>query len=375
MSLSWVEIDQDRLLANLSAFRTLTPSRTRLLTVVKANAYGHGLEAVAALAAEATDWLGVNSLEEALALAELGIAKPILIMGHTAPEEAETVVRSGFRQVLYRLDLAQALSEAAGRAGLPARVHLKIETGTHRQGVSLDELADFSRALLALPGLDIEGAYTHFANIEDTLEASYAERQLARFRQALDLLSELGVRPSVVHAAATAGAILYPETHFDLIRVGIGAYGIWPSRETRLAARERGRVLSLAPVLAWKSRLVQVKSISPGDYVGYGLTFQASRPMRLGIVPVGYYDGYDRRLSNSGRALVGGKPAPVVGRVAMNMLALDVTEAGAAPDDEVVLLGRQGVWEITAEELAEKVGTIAYEILSRINPLLPRRVV
>ncbi len=374
MPLSWLEIDRTRLLSNVSAFRALGQGRA-LMTVVKANAYGHGLSAVAPLLAPATDWFGVNSLEEALSLSQLGIERPILIMGHTPSAEAETLVRGGFRQVVYRLDALAALAAAAQKTALAARIHLKIETGTHRQGVALSELPSFASALAGMPGLAVEGAYTHFANIEDTLDPSYAQLQLARFREALDLLSGLGVRPSLLHAAATAGAILYPETHFNLLRVGIGAYGIWPSRETRLAARERGRSISLAPVLNWKSRLVQVKSVAAGGFVGYGLTFQANRPMRLGVVPVGYYDGYDRRLSNSGRALVGGKPAPVVGRVAMNMMALDVTDTEAREDDEVVLLGRQGASEITAEELAEKVGTIPYEILSRINPLLPRSLV
>jgi len=346
-----------------------------LMTVVKANAYGHGLTAVAPLVAPATDWFGVNSLEEALSLSRLGIEKPILIMGHTPSGDAETLVRAGFRQVVYRPDALAALAAAAQKTGLAARIHLKIETGTHRQGVALSELPSFAEAIAGMPGLTVEGAYTHFANIEDTLDPSYAQLQLARFREALDLLSGLGVRPSFLHAAATAGAVLYPETHFDLIRVGVGAYGIWPSRETRLAARERGRTISLAPVLTWKSRLVQVKTVAAGGFVGYGLTFQANRPMRLGVVPVGYFDGYDRGLSNSGRALVGGKPAPVVGRVAMNMMAIDVTDTEAREDDEVVLLGRQGASEIAAEELAEKVGTIPYEILSRINPLLPRSLV
>jgi alanine racemase len=157
-----------------------------------------------------------------------------------------------------------------------------------------------------------------------------------------------------------------------MVRVGIGAYGIWPSRETQLAARERGRRISLSPVLTWKTRVAQVKDVKAGEYVGYGLTFLASRPMQLVVVPVGYFDGYDRRLSNSGRALIHGHPIPVVGRIAMNMMMLDVTDVGARLDDEVVLLGRQNSAEIRAEELSEKTGSIPYETLCRINPLLPR---
>src|SRR5262245_16066880 len=158
-----------------------------------------------------------------------------------------------------------------------------------------------------------------------------------------------------------------------MVRLGIGTYGIWPSRETQIAARERGRLLSLTPVLTWKTRVAQVKDVNTGDYVGYGLTYRASRPMKLVVLPIGYYDGYDRKLSNSGRALIHGKPASVIGRVAMNMTMLDVTDIGAELDDEVVLIGRQGNAEIRVEELAEKIGTISYEVVARIN-LLIRRV-
>jgi alanine racemase len=159
-----------------------------------------------------------------------------------------------------------------------------------------------------------------------------------------------------------------------MIRLGIGAYGIWPSRETQLAARERGRLIKLTPVLTWKTRVVQIKKVSAGDYVGYGLTYQAGRAMRVAVLPVGYYDGYDRQLSNSARVLVREHYAPVIGRIAMNMMMIDVTDIEAENDDEVVLIGRQGSHEIRVEELAEKCGTIAYEFLARINPFLHRIV-
>lgn len=369
---SWVEIDTEGVLGNLAAFRTLLAPQVRLMTVVKANAYGHGLAAAAPAIAGATDWFGVDSLDEGLALHRLSLERPVLILGYVPPEDAALVVECGFSQALYREDVARALSESARRAGKRAPAHIKVETGTHRQGVPFRDLEGFVASVLALGSIDIEGVYTHFANIEDTLDPSFAMLQLERFRGAVETLDRLGVRPTLVHAAASAGALLYPETHFNLVRVGIGAYGVWPSRETQLAARERGRWVRLNPVLAWKTRVAQVKTIDTGDYVGYGLTFQAPRPMKVAVVPVGYYDGYDRKLSSSGRALVRGQPAPVVGRVAMNMMMLDVTATGAAPDEEVVLLGKQGTVEIRVEEIAEKVGTIPYEVLARIHPALTR---
>ena len=370
--LSWIEIDAQRLRTNIDVFRNTTAPGTTLMVVVKANAYGHGLQVVAPIAAERADWLGVNCIDEAVELTRLDIRKPVVILGHTPVDQLEIAVRNGYRQVLYRMDVAKGLSEAAAKLGVAAKAHLKIETGTNRQGIPLAQLASFLRDVAKLQGLEVEGAYTHFANIEDTLDPSFAELQIQKFREALGILERAGIRPVHAHAPATAGALLYAEMDFTMIRLGIGAYGIWPSRETQLAARERGRLLSLTPILTWKTRVAQVKDVNTGDYVGYGLTYRASRPMKLVVLPIGYYDGYDRKLSNSGRALIRGQFAPVVGRIAMNMTMLDVTDVGADLDDEVVLIGRQGNAEIRVEELAEKIGTISYEVVARINPLIPR---
>ena len=344
------------------------------MVVVKANAYGHGLETVSRSVIDQASWFGVDALAEALVVEQVAPGKPILIMGHSKASDARTIVEHNFRQVIYRPDLAQALSEAARALGKSARVHLKVETGTNRQGVAPNEIVSFGEAVVALPKMELEGVYTHFANIEDTLDPSFAKMQLQRFNEALEGLAGAGIRPTQVHAAATAGILLYPETHFTMVRLGIGAYGIWPSRETRIAARERGRGLDLVPVLTWKANIAQLKTIAAGEYVGYGLAFQASRKTTLAVIPVGYYEGYDRRPSSAGRALVRGKAVPVVGRVAMNMMMLDVTDTAPSLDDEVVLLGVQGDAEITVEELAEKIGTIPYEILTRINPGLERRI-
>jgi alanine racemase len=370
--LSWVEIDSARLQSNIDAFRNATPPGTSIMAVVKANAYGHGLEITAPIAAERADWLGVNGIDEALMITRLGIDKPVAILGHTPLDQLDAVTRNGYRQVLYRLDVAKALSKSAETHGARARVHLKIETGTNRQGIGVNDLSGFIGELSKLAGIEVEGAYTHFANIEDTLDPSFAESQVRKFREALGILERSGVRPKQIHASATAGTLLYSDMAFTMVRVGIGTYGIWPSRETQLAARERGKRPSLSPVLAWKTRVAQVKHVEAGEYVGYGLTYRASRPMKLVVLPIGYYDGYDRKLSNSGHALIHGQPASVIGRVAMNMTMLDVTDIGADLDDEVVLIGRQANAEIRVEELAEKIGSIPYEVLARINPLLPR---
>ena len=370
--LTWIEIDTSAARHNIDAFRGILPAGTGLMVVVKANAYGHGLEVYAPIAAERADWLGVNALDEALAIRALGIQKPVAILGYTDPAQLDIVVANDFRQVVYRADIAAGLSKAAQNRNTPARIHLKLETGTNRQGIPLGELPELVQQIRGMPGLIIEGAYTHFANIEDTLDPSFAERQLDKFREALKILEQEGVRLTQIHAAATAGTLLYPETGFSMIRLGIGAYGIWPSRETQLAARERGRRITLIPAMTWKTRVAQIKTVEGGEHVSYGLTYQARHRMQVAVLPIGYYDGYDRKLSNCGRVLIRGRAVPVIGRVAMNMTMVDVTDIAAQPDDEVVLLGRQGNAEIRAEELAEKIGTIAYEVVSRINPRIPR---
>jgi alanine racemase len=370
--LTWIEIDTSAARHNIDTFRGILPAETALMVVVKANAYGHGLEVYAPIAAERADWLGVNALDEALAIRALGIQKPVAILGYTDPAQLDIVVANDFRQVVYRADIAAVLSKAAQNRNTSARIHLKLETGTNRQGIPLGELPELVQQIRGMPGLVIEGAYTHFANIEDTLDPSFAERQLDKFREALKILEKGGVRLTQIHAAATAGTLLYPETGFSMIRLGIGAYGIWPSRETQLAARERGRRITLIPAMTWKTRVAQIKTVEAGEHVSYGLTYQANHRMQVAVLPIGYYDGYDRKLSNCGRVLIRGTAVPVIGRVAMNMTMVDVTDISAEPDDEVVLLGRQGNTEIRAEELAEKIGTIAYEVVSRINPRIPR---
>ena len=365
MTGSWIELDREGLLSNLETFRLRLGSGA-LMAVVKANAYGHGAALVAPAIREHVDWFAVDALAEAYELRAL--EKPILILGHTDASEAERVVELGFRQALFRRDVADALSKAARKLGRPARAHLKIETGLHRLGVGLDELEEWAAFLSGLEGVDVEGAYTHFADVEDP-SSSFSRAQLARFETAIALMRRRGLEPSVLHASPTAGVLLHEQGGLTLGRVGVGLYGIWPSSETRKAAK----ALELRPVLSWKCRLAQVKTVAAGATVGYDLTFRATSDRRIGILPLGYYDGYDRGLSNHGAVLVRGRRAPIAGRVAMNMCMVDVTGIDAVEGDEVVLIGEQNGATITADEVAAWADTIAYEILARIHPSLPRR--
>jgi alanine racemase len=377
-SLVWVELEHGAPDHNLGELRRCAAPGVKMCAVVKSNAYGHGVAPMVRLL-ESADWFAVNSLEEGLEIRALGEKRPVLVLGHVPLSALGEAVAHDLDLTLYNLESLEALArlDRERLGGRPIRVHLKVETGTGRQGVLPGELEGFARRLQALPGAELAGVSTHFANIEDTLNHGYAEQQIAQFQQARGLLKALGLEPPLVHAACTAAGILFPETHHTLVRAGIGVYGLWPSRETYLSALLGHRpVPELKPVLSWKTRIAQLKTLPEGSYVGYGCTFKTTRATRLAVLPVGYADGYDRALGNTAHVLVAGKRAAVVGRVSMNMCMADVTDIPrAALEEEVVLLGGSGEERISAETLATWAGTINYEVVTRISPLLERRVV
>jgi alanine racemase len=377
-SLVWVELERSAPDHNLRELRRCAAPGVKMCAVVKSNAYGHGVVPMVRLL-DSADWFGVNSLEEGLELRGLGEERPVLVLGHVPLSALSEAVAHGLDLTLYNLESLEALArlDPERRRGRPIRVHLKVETGTGRQGVLPEAIEGFARRLQGLAGAELVGVSTHFANIEDTLNHGYAERQMAQFQRAREILKGLGLEPPLVHTASTAAGILFPETHHSLVRAGIGIYGLWPSRETYLSALLGHRpVPELKPVLSWKTRIAQLKTLPEGSFVGYGCTFRTTRATRLAVLPVGYADGYDRGLGNTAHVLVHGKRAAVIGRVSMNMCLADVTDIPQARlEDEVVLLGGSGEERISAETLATWAGTINYEVVTRISPLLERRVV
>ena len=374
-SLVWVELDAKAPEHNLRQLRAGAAPGVLSCAVVKSNAYGHGVAQIAPLLASA-EWFGVNSLEEGLELRGLGITRPVLLLGHVPLAELPAAVEADLRLTVYNRETIEALSALPLRSR-PARVHLKVDTGTSRQGVLPEDLEDFLRLLKGSRNVLLEGVSTHFANIEDTLNHAYAEMQIARFNAALATIDARAGRPPHIHTACTAAAVLFSSTHFTMLRSGIGLYGLWPSRETLVSAREKGTAMpDFRPVLSWKTRIVQVKTIPEGSFVGYGCSYRTMRRTTLGVLPVGYADGYDRALGNHAHVLVRGRRAPVIGRICMNLCMVDLTDVpGARLEDEAILLGKSGDEQISAETMAEWAGTINYEIVSRISPLLPRRVV
>ena len=376
--LSWCEVNVGALAGNLATLKSLLPPGAEIAPAVKANAYGHGLALAArAFLAGGADWLCVNSLTEAAALRAAGVSAPLYIMGLVPPEDLEEAFTLGCRVVVYRDDVVDRAEAVCARAGLKGQLHLKLDTGNERQGLHEPEALALAQRIAACPHLVLEGVASHYANIEDTTDHRFARRQLERFHAFLAALRAAGLEVPRPHFSNSAAVLLWPDEHRALARVGISAYGMWPSNETLVAVLLAGKqAVSLRPALSWKSRLAQVRSVDKGAYVGYGCTYQTTAPARLAVVPVGYYDGYDRRLSNAAYTLVRGQRAPVRGRVAMNIFMVDVTHIdGARADDEVVLLGRDGEAAITAEEMAGWIGTINYEVTTRIAEHVPRRPV
>lgn len=371
---TWVEISRTAILHNLRSLKTQV-APTPVMAVVKANAYGHNAALIAKLVASDVHWFGVDDVDEAIGLRKAGIKKPILILGYIRRDRLAECAKHRLSFVAYNLETLAALKRIKTKPGA-FKIHIAIETGTTRQGLFGADLETFVRAATKIPSVSIEGAYTHFANIEDTTDPSYAMGQLKKYEQALVALKRLGIVPSVRHTAASAAAILYPQTRFDLVRLGIALYGYWPSKETKVSAAYRSKELELTPALTWKTIVAQVKDVARGTPVSYGLTERVARDSRIAVLPIGYWDGFDRGLSSVGHVLIRGHRCKVLGRVCMNMTMVDVTDVpGVKPEDEVTLLGRQGSETVPVDEIAGPLGSISYEIVTRINPLIERRIV
>lgn len=381
---AWIEVDMGILRQNFRAIRALVPAGIKLAAVVKANAYGHGAVPVAkALLAEGADRLAVATLGEALELRAAGVTADIMLLGYTGEPGLELGVAQDLILPVYSYEMGEALSRAAVKLGRRARVQLVADTGMGRIGWQTGEHGEHGEhsehnkelaasvaeavAVAALPGLELDGLFSHFA-AADEQDLTYAEAQLAAYLRFTEALAEAGVRLPLRNLANSAGLMELAGARLDMVRAGIILYGYYPSAEVH---QER---LALTPALSIKARLTCVKRVAAGTAISYGCTFVTKRPSIIATVPVGYADGWRRALSNRGQVLLGGRRVPIVGRVCMDQFMVDATEVPeAAVGDEVVLLGRQGGEQIDAEELAARLDTISYEVLSALLPRLPRK--
>lgn len=359
-------IDHDSLRWNFAQVRSLLDSRVTILAMVKANGYGHGAPAVAkTLAAEGCDAFGVAITEEAMELRRNGITAPILVLTGVYLDQLELFFDHQLTAVVHDADALQRLEAAVARRGGTLNVHLKIDTGMGRIGFLAAEFDSWLPQVRKLKAVKVEGIFSHFSHAE-SVEGQYTRQQLEIFHNIVQRLAAEGVAPPVIHLANSAATITLPAAYFNMVRPGLMLYGVYPSPE--MAAR-----ISLKPVLSWKTRILQIKKVPSNTSISYGQTFMTRRDSLIATLPIGYADGYPRLLSNRGQALVGGKRAPIAGRVCMDLTMLDVTDIGKVQQgDEVILLGAQGNETISADKMAAWADTISYEILTSIGARVPR---
>lgn len=370
-------IDLSAIRHNIRQLKACTLNSPEFMAVVKADAYGHGAVEIARASFEnGADWLGVARLHEAVELRETGIKAPILVFGYVFPSQIQKVAEYDIVTSVYGYEMAERLSLAAVGMNRPIQVHLKVDTGMGRVGRIIsnpaDDPADLRQAvdeiikIKQLPGIDLNGLYTHFA-AADSKDKSYTHLQISIFSALLDALSESHISFKTVHAANSAGIIAFPEAHFNMVRAGISLYGLYPSVEM-----DRSSV-DLKPAMVLKSIVTEVRKVPKGFFVSYGMTHETLKKTTLASVAIGYADGFFRSHSSNADVLIKGKRAPVVGRVCMDQTMIDVGHIeGVKTGDEVVIIGSQGSETIDADELAEKAGTINYEAVSALTPRVKR---
>ncbi len=371
---TWIEVDSRALRHNFLQFRKLLKPETQFMAVIKSNAYGHGLVHVAKLLSDLQPinyylkpsklWFGVDSIVEALRLRKEGIKNRILVLGYTLPDRVKEAEE-------HNIALSAATFEALHQIKkYRPSFHIKVDSGMHRQGFLPHQTSELIK-LIKLFKLTPEGIFTHFASAKDIRDPKYTQQQIFNFERVLQEFQQAGFASLIRHAAATGGTMLFPESHFDMVRVGMGLYGYWPAPESKLSPLKN--TFRLQPVLSWKTIIGEIKEIPKKSPVGYDLTSYTKRKTRIAILPIGYWHGYDRGLSGIGEVLVGGKRAKILGRISMDMIVIDITKIPRARiGSEVVLVGKQGKEELFAEELASKISTSPYEFLTRLNPLIKR---
>mgnify|MGYP001138601540 FL=1 len=364
------DIDLDAVVYNLEQMHQNLKPETKIMGVIKTDAYGHGAVQIGRELERLPYVFGMAAAtaEEALILRECGIKKPVLVLGYVFPYAYEELIKNEVRMTVFRKDMIEEINECAGRTGKKAIVHIKVDTAMSRIGVKPDESGlSFVRECLSMKNITVEGVFTHFAKADEK-DKKAVRTQLSAFQSFLDLSDEeTGYDFPIRHCSNSAGIVELKDANMDMVRAGITLYGLWPSEEV---SRD---IISLKPVLSLKSHIVYVKEISKGTCVSYGGTFQAKDDMRIATIPVGYGDGYPRSLSNKGSVLIQGKRAAVLGRVCMDQFMVDVTDIPAAKEgDEVTLIGRDGEAIITMEELGALSGRFNYELACDLGKRIPR---
>lgn len=366
---TWVEIDLGAAKHNYDFFRKLVGPKVKLWSVIKSNAYGHGLLVFGKLMNKfGIDGFCVDSVIEGLTLRKAGIKKPILVLGPTLPKLLGVAAKNNVTVTVSNFESLKDLARAKRKPNF----HLKVDTGMHRQGFYLEDVPRLVKLLRARSyNLKPAGVYTHFASAKDINYPTYTDKQFKNFNEALKIIESSGVKNLIKHCAATGGTLLHKKYHSDAVRVGIGLYGLWPSKELEVQLLD----YRLKPVLSWRTTVTEIKSLKKGDYVGYDLTYKARKPLEMAVLPVGYWHGFPRSLSGVGEVLVNGKPARVLGRVSMDLVVVDVSGLNCKPGDIATIIGKSRNIETRADEIALDAGTTHYEFLTRLNPLMERIII
>jgi len=388
-SLSWIEISKKNIAYNIKNLKSLIRKKVRFMTVVKSNAYGHGLVDFARVAiSSGVDYLGVVSIDEALVLRKVDIKVPIIVLGYVPISRAKEAQEQDIEIPIISHEYAVKL--IAEKFSPKLKVHIKVETGINRMGILKKNILSVFKELSKSKKIEITGLYSHLASVEEN-KLDYTADQFREFGEIIKVLEKYSFRVPIKYIAASGAMLLFPESHFDMVRCGISCYGLWSSEENKKGFYQEADADTPRPflrsVLSYKTKIVQIKEVG-GGYIGYGCTYRVTRAMKVAILPIGYYEGFDRGLSCSsgkqvtktersgcGEVLVAGKRCPVVGRVCMNMTIVDISKINPREvkvGDEVVIIGKQGKERIAAEEIAERTNTINYEVVSRIPEHIPR---
>ena len=368
---TWVEIDATAFAHNIALYKS-TVGSALFAPVIKSNAYGHDIEQIALLCDKNihVDYLCVVALSEAIFLRTRGIRKPLLVLS-ILDSDFEHLAELDIATVVYDLATAQKINTIGARYSKKISIHVKVDTGLSRLGFLYSDAVKNIIFLHELPFITLQGIFTHFASSESS-DTTFTTLQLDRFQNILMQLNLAGIDIPLRHTSCSAAITAHPKSHYNFVRAGVGIYGLWPSPENKYRTQNSYPEFSLQSVLSWKTRIIQIKEIPLGSSVGYDQTHHVSRATRIAILPVGYWDGFDRRFSNNGIVIIHGQAAPILGRIAMNLCMVDITMLHAEVGDVVELLGNAA--DITADALAQRCDTINYEVVTRINPLLPRIV-
>lgn len=368
---TWVEISRNAARKNYDTFRKIIGPKVALWAVVKSNAYGHGLFAFTKLMDEfGVDGFCVDSIIEGLALRREGIRRPILVVGPTLPIQFAAAEKA---QIAVSASTKEDIAEL-GALKTPPEFHLKIDTGMHRRGFYLKDVPAVAKLIKGKKNLapKLTGVFTHFASAKDINYPTYTDKQAGEFDRAVKILEKEGFKNLLKHVSATGGALINKKYHLDAVRVGIGLYGLWPSRELEV---QLGGKIELYPVLGWKAIVTEIKELKKGDFVGYDLTERLLKKTKIAILPVGYWHGFPRTLSSVGEVLIAGKRARVLGRVSMDLLIVDASGMRVGVGDIATLIGKNGKEYLSVANLADRSGASHYEYATRLNPLMERRII